>query len=451
MAPESSVSSDELDHFITTPSANLTTDVVRISDDFRYDFDISESPFNHSFSFNANTDGGVGSTESGFSAPPTANFLDDSSVSRSRQIDDNFGWSNDCHQPQGHHEHLDGGEVSKAMEGISYTLGIPFHAPSSSNIIPNPFGDDFLHNGEGDFSPQLQHYTFNQAWPATSTHSNNIFEIQDVTYGLEYSVSNDFSNLVSWNTDEPFAPVSQIPEYFLDQEPIVRRQVFTPLMEGQNVPQLMVTYPSNAPRHINAIESPGISVQEISSQYSNALDTCLELFEASSSSVGPDSLGPIADDHLYINCENTTPTVQDIVWPSNIVVTSCNENSSSSATQLMPTLHSGSAFTETSENRSGSTTVTDLVHSRRQKNLPILPAPSKSYPETSHASNGLAHLHQVYGPQEAQPRRSDRGKLTEQGRENAREVRKMSSCVVCALKKQKVIKFLVSSSNVLAD
>jgi len=194
-----------------------------------------------------------------------------------------------------------------------------------------------------------------------------------------------------------------------------------------------------------------VSAQEINSQYLKAQDTFLELLEAPLSSVGPGPLGSIANAVWDTNSPNTSPPVQDMVSPSNPVVTSGHENSPLSATQLMPTLHSDSALVEISENRSSSTTATNPVHSRRQKNPPILPAPAKSYLGTSHASNVLAHLQQVYGPQEAQPKRSDRRELTEQEKENAREVREIGSCIMCTQKKQRVITFLDSSSDVLAD
>lgn len=249
---------------------------------------------------------------------------------------------------------------------------------------------------------------------------------------------NDFSDQMPWNADDHFVPVSQTPGSSFGQEATVPRQLFTPLIEGQNVPRLMVTYRSIAPRTMNATESPNMFAQEETSQYSMALGIC----EAPSFDVGPGLLGPIANADLSANYPNTTPPAQDNLWPLNPVATSCYENSPSTTTQLIPTLHSGSAFAEMGENRSGSTTMTNLVPSRCRENVPILPAPEKSHPGTLHASNGLAHRQQVYGPQEVQPRHSDRRELTEQERENAKEVREKGACLVCTVKKRKVIIFL---------
>jgi hypothetical protein len=201
----------------------------------------------------------------------------------------------------------------------------------------------------------------------------------------------------------------------------------------------MATYPHIASENMHANESPNMSLQEITTQDFHALDACLGLLEAPSGSVRPDTLGPGTNIDLYTNFPNATPPVQGIDWSPNPVGTSCYVNSPSRTVQSLLTPHSTSAIAEMNEKRSGSTTVT--TKPMRQKNLPIVPAPAKLYIGTSHASNGLAQLPFVYGPQEAQPRRSDRRELTEQGRENASQVRKIGSCVACALGKKKVIVF----------
>jgi hypothetical protein len=122
-----------------------------------------------------------------------------------------------------------------------------------------------------------------------------------------------------------------------------------------------------------------------------------------------------------------------------------------STSQLVPTLPPSFGISERSENGPGSTAVSNSGHSGRRKNLPIQAATSKSQPATPHTSTGLAHQQHDYGPQEAWPRRSDRRKLTPEEKENARKVRKKRACVMCMMKKGKVIVLPNSRNSVLAD
>jgi len=225
----------------SSPSANLITRIPKLPDDLHSDLEIFESSINYPFNLNASTDGAVGFTETAFSAPHTASLLGNSSVPMLRQAEDIFGQPNDHHQPQGHHEY-------------PYNLGLSFPTPRISDLMPNPLGDDFPPNNDCNPLVQLHNYTFNQTWPASSDHSNDTSELHDATFGLEYSMPNEFSDPVSWNADDPFVP-AETPVHSLGQRSIVQKQVFTPLIEGQNIPRFMVSYPSIALRHMNLIES----------------------------------------------------------------------------------------------------------------------------------------------------------------------------------------------------
>jgi hypothetical protein len=222
------------------------------------------------------------------------------------------------------------------------------------------------------------------------------------------------------------------------------------LMEDQNVPRLVATSSCIASRNMHAIEPLNISPQDINSQYPQALDASLELLEAPLLSVTLAPLKPTADADSYTNLPNATPAVQNIIWSSNPGVTSRHENSSSSTAQLMPALHTGSVFASVSEDRSDNTKETNLGHPKLQRHRSILPAPEKSYLRKRHASIGLANLQPVHAHQETQPRRSDKRKLTEQEKDNAREVRqKGGSCLPCVWKKCKVIEFYVQAATTL--
>jgi len=428
----------------------MTTSVSRLSDDLQNDVEISDSPFNNSFNFNARTDDSVGSTESAFSTPHTGSSLGDPSVPRSRHAEENLRRSYDHHQPQSHYESLDDGHVSRDMEGMSHNLGIRHDAPNNFDITPDSSFDDFPLDNDWSFSAQHHNYPIDQALPARSLYDNSVTELQDGTCGVDDSMINEFSDHFSWRADDYYVPLSQTPLYSLrGREASVPRQLSTPLIEDQNAPPLMTTCPHIASRNMHAIEPPNMSLQGINSQDSQDLDASLGLLEPDSLSVGPDQLGPITDVDLYIICPDPTPPIQGNVWPPNPVATSSYENGPSSALHLLPTSHSSSAFADMNENRAGSTTA--ATNPTCQKSLSTLPAFEKSYTRTLHASNGLAQLQQVYGPQEAQLRRSDRRPLTEQERENASRVRQIGSCLVCTLKKQKVIAFLDARSKVLAD
>jgi hypothetical protein len=422
MAPESSEPSGELDIFIPTPLTNS----ARRPNDLYNDVDFFDSSFNHSSGFNSSTHDGFGSAESAFSNPYTSSSLGHSAPMPS-QAEDMVGWSNSHLQLQDHQEHLGDGDVSEEMEGISYDLNI-------SNSSLNPPRDSFLPYNNWNPSAEHGNYTLNPVWPAGSHHNNNISQPQQVTYGLENSISNEFSNQVPWNAEDRFVPVSQFPVYSFGQEAIVQRQILTPLIEDQNVPRFTITYPNLVPRNVNPIEFPNISAQEKTPQYPKPLNIC----EPSSLDVRPGLLRPVANADLSANYPNTAPPVRDILWPSDPIVTSSYENSPSTTAQLMPTLHSSSEFSEMSENRSVITSVTNPVHSRRRKNMPIRQAPAKMYPGTLHVSTSMTRREQVYGPQEAQPKHSDRRGLTKQEKKNAKEVREIGACVVCAMKKLKV-------------
>jgi hypothetical protein len=345
--------------------------------------------------------------------------------------------SDDHHQPQSHDEPLDGGNISIAMEGTSYDPRISHDAHKNFDTISNSRYNDFILDNDWYLSEQHHTNTLSQALPASSLYDNSATELQDMIGGLEDSMINEFANHVSWKADSHFVPMSQTPLYSLGGEVDIQKQLFTHLIEDQNVPSLMATCSHIAAGNMHAIESPNMPLQEMNTQDFQALDACLGFLEAPSASVGPGTLGLVANADLSTNCPNATPPVQATVWPANLVATSCYGNSPSNAVKLMSTTHSTSAVADMSENRSGSTAVT--TKPMLQKHLLIFPAPAKSYTGTLHTSNGIAHLQQVYDHQEAQPRRSDKRKLTEPEKENAKKVRQIGSCVVCTVGKKKVI------------
>jgi hypothetical protein len=426
MAQEYSTFSDELD--------------PRVFDCLDNDFNISERAFNYPFGFNATTDDRVGSTGPAFSTPHTGSSLEESSVPRPTQAEETLRRSDDHHQPQSHDEPLDGGDISIAMEGISYDPGISHELHNNFDTISNFRYEDFILDNDWYLSEQHHTDTLNQALPANSLYDNSVTELQDMIGGLEDSMINEFANHVSWKADSNFVPMSQTPLHSLGGEVDVQRQLFTHLIEDQNVPSLMATCSHIAAgNNIHAIESPDKPLQEMNTQGFQTPDACLEFLGAPSASVGLRTLGLIANADSSTNFPNATPPVQATAWPANLVATLCHGNSPSNTAQLMPKPHSTSAIAEISENRSASTTAT--TKSMRQKNLSIFPAPAKSYTGTLHASNGLAHLQQVCDPRESQPRRSDKRKLTEPEKENAKKVRQVGSCIVCALGKKKVIMF----------
>jgi hypothetical protein len=78
-----------------------------------------------------------------------------------------------------------------------------------------------------------------------------------------------------------------------------------------------------------------------------------------------------------------------------------------------------------------------------------MPAPVKSYLRASQASTNMedGNLQLVYGPQRLTPKRSDRRRLTDTGKKKMREVREMGTCIVCLVKKGKVMTLVFAESN----
>jgi hypothetical protein len=421
------------------------------SNDPDNDFDLFENSFNYSnypSSFGAPTDDGLDSTELAFFTAHATSSLGSSAVTTSTTAEDILQQSNSHSQAQGHQWDLNDVGVSEEMEGFSHNLGNSFLSPNNSDRL----GHNPLNNNDWDPWPQQHNHTFNQGGPASSHHSNNSSGFLDMTSGFDQSLLNDFSNQIPWTANGPFVQVSQTPvHYSLAQETTDQRHFFTPRIEDQNVPRHMVTYPSIATTGISAIETPNISSQEKNSQYSKTLDTYLDRPEEALLSFRLRPHGPMANTDLDGNRANATPFMTNFLWPSIPVATFCYQNCSSNASQLVQTPQPCSGYTKMNENGFGSTVVTNPVRSQRKRNPPILPAPAKSYPKAPHISKGSARSQHVYGPQEPLLRRSDRRKLTDKEKENAREVRKNGSCVMCAIKNRKVIVALDSISSILAD
>jgi hypothetical protein len=193
---------------------------------------------------------------------------------------------------------------------------------------------------------------------------------------------------------------------------------------------------------MGAFAGPNVCHQEMNSHYLTAPDTYNDLFEDLPFSSGQDSHRPTPSVNFSSSTPNASLPGKGYLSPSSSVATFCHENSPSST----KTLGSSSGFSE-----AGGNAAADSVHSTLRKNLPILPAPAKSYPRAPPTSKDFPHLKPVYGPQEARKGRNYRRKLTEKEKENFKEVRKNGSCIMCKLKKQKVIVFLHPNNSVLAD
>jgi hypothetical protein len=78
-----------------------------------------------------------------------------------------------------------------------------------------------------------------------------------------------------------------------------------------------------------------------------------------------------------------------------------------------------------------------------------MPAPVKSYLGAPQVSTNMedGNLQLVYGPQRLTPKRSDRRRLTDTGKKEMREVREMRPCIVCLVKKGKVMAIVFAESN----
>jgi len=418
------------------------------SNDPDNDFDLFENSFNYSSyssSFSPPTDDGVDSTELAFFTAHATSSLGSSAVTTST-AEDILQQSNNNSQAQGHQWDLNGIDVSEAMEGFSYNLGSSFLSPNNSDRL----GHNTLNNNDWSPWPQQHNYTFNPGGPASSPHGNNISGFLDMTSSFDQLLPNDFSNQMPWTANGPFVQVSQTPVYCsLVQETTDQRHFFNPRIEDQNVPRHMVTYPSIATAGMSAIETPKISSQEKNSQYSKSLDTYLDHPEEVPLNFRPRPHGPIANTDLDGNGAHATPSMTNFLWPSIPVAASCYQNCSSNTNQLVRTLQSCPDYTKMNENSFGSTAVTNPVRSNRRSNPPILPAPAKLNPKAPHISKSLARSQHVYGPQKPLQKCSDRRKLTDKEKENAREVRENGSCVMCAIKNRKVIVALDSSSTVV--
>jgi hypothetical protein len=404
-----------------------------LSNDPDNDFDLFENSFNYSSyssSFGPPTDDGVDSTELAFFTAHATSSLGSSAVTTST-AEHILQQSNNNSQAQGHQWDLNDIDVSEAMEGFSYNLSSSFLSPNNSDRL----GHNTLNNNDWNPWPQQHNYTFNQGGPASSHHGNNISGCLDMTSSFDQFLLNDFSNQMPWTANGPFVQVSQTPVYYsLAQETTDQRHFFNPRIEDQNVPRHMVTYPSIATAGLSAIETPKISSQEKNSQYSKSLDTYLDHPEEVPLNFRPRPHGPIANTDLDGNR-----------------AASCYQNCSSNTNQLVRTLQSCPDYTKMNENSFGSTVVTNTVRSNRKSNPPILPTPAKLNPKAPHISKSLARSQNVYGPQKPLLKCSDRRKLTDKEKENAREVRENGSCVMCAIKNRKVIVALDSSSSILAD
>jgi hypothetical protein len=420
------------------------------SNDPDNDPDLFKNSFNYSnysSSFGAPMDDGVDSTELEFFAAHATSALGSSAVTRSTSAEDILPRSNNHPQAEGQQCDINDIDGSEAMEGLPNNLGSSFLSPNNSDRL----GHGSLSNNDWDPWAQQHNYTFNQVGPASSHHNNNDSGLLDMACGFDPSLLIDFSNQTSYTADGPFAQVSQTPVYYsLAQETTAQRHFFTPRIEDQNVPRNVATCPSIATIGMSAIETPDISSQEVNSQYSKTLDTYLDHPEEASLNFRPCPNGRIANTDLDGNRTKATPFGTNCLWPSIPVAASCYQKCSFNTNQLVQTPQSCPGYTKMNDNDFGSTVVTNTVRSNGRRNPPILPAPAKSHPKAPHISKSLARSQHVYGPQKPLLKHSDRRKLTDKEKENAREVRENGSCVMCAIKNRKVIVALDSNTSTVS-
>ncbi|KAE9367967.1 hypothetical protein N431DRAFT_514601 [Stipitochalara longipes BDJ] len=397
------------------------------SDYLHDDFNVFDNCFNYSSDLGALMDDGVRSAESVFSDNAESS-LGSASVPWSTPAEDIFTLPRDHYQVQDFPGHFDREDKSEAMPGLPHNLGSCFHAPSNCDIL----GDDLLSNIDWEVSAQLN-YTFDQAWPSSSDHSNNLSGFLDTTYGYDRNMPNEISTQVPSTANE-----SQTPVYSPSLKTTFQRQVSSPLTEDHTVPRYMATYSSMATRRMSEIRHANMSAQEDNSRHPEILDTCLSPLVELPLNFAPYPRLLIMNVDLCVNHVNTT--LADIIpTPSHTVTTSCSENSRPGTSQLVRTPQSSFGSSKKSDENFVNSLLTYPIHSKHRKRQPILPAPMKPYLDVSQLSQGSAHvaLPPVYGLQRPLPRRSDRRKFTDKEKKKMREVRKRGLCVPCMVKNSK--------------
>jgi hypothetical protein len=399
--------------------------------------------FNYAAFFRASMDdGGTSSTAPIISIAHAASFSEDFSLPRSTPADDIFLQSNDETRVQGLSTQLNNNDGSEVMEGVSSHFGSYFHTSWGSEMP----GHSFPSYMNWETSPN---YNLDQDWSVGDLHSNEDSRIADMTSRLDHPRPTEFSHHRSCIAQERSVPVNP-PLNFPSQEGMAQGLVLDYLIEAQDVPRNLGILPSIGQRSVGAFQNPNIPATVVTdSQFPVALGTCPDFFRELPPNPGRGFHGPNFTANLYPNHPNTALLGQNFSGSSNDadpLATCCDETSLTRKKEFVQTPRAGYRFSGRSKKRIGSSALPKSGYSRLRKNQLILPARAKSSLRETHHAKSLTQLQTVFGPQEALPSRSDRRKLTANGKKNAREVRG-HSCIVCVMKNKRVIVFLYRSRN----
>jgi hypothetical protein len=357
------------------------------------------------------------------------------------RAEDIFLQSSDETRLQGLSTQLNNNDGSEVMEGVFSHFGSSFRTSWDSEMP----GHSFLSYMELETSPN---YNFDQDLSVGNLHSNKDSRIADMTSSLDHPRPTEFSHHRSWIAEERSAPVNP-PRDFLGQESMTQGVALDSLIEAQYEPRNVEILPSAGQINMGAFQITNAPAPVTGSQFPMVLGTYPDSFGELRPNPGQGFHGTNFNADLYRNHPNTALLGQNYSWSSNgadPVATCYNETSLIRMKEFVQTPQASYGFSGRDKNRIGSSAVPQSGCSRLRKNLPILPAPAKSSPREAHHAKSLTVLQTVFGPQEALPSRSDRRKLTANGKKNAREVRG-HSCIVCVMKNQRVIVFLYWSRN----
>jgi hypothetical protein len=403
-------------------------------EELHHDLQNFDDYFDHAGFFGVPIDDGGTSFAPAISIAHEVNSSGDFSLPMSTPAGDIFVQPIDETRVQGLSTHLNTNDGSEVTEGVFSHFGSSFHTSCESEIS----GHSFLSYMNWDTSPN---HNVDQNWPAGNFHSNKDSRIADMASGLDHSRPTEFS---SWIAEERSAPVNP-PMDFLGREGMANGRVLNSLIEAQDVPRNVEILPSIG-QNMGAFQTHEIPAPVTVSQFPVALATCLNFFGELPPNPGQVSHGPNFNANLYPNHPNTDAVGQHYLSSSNSVAICCDETSLTRMKKVVQDPQGGYGFSGRGKKRIGSSAVPKSGDSRL-KNPRILPAaPAMSTPRESHHAKSSTQLQTVFGPKEALQSRSDRRKLTANGKKNAREVRG-HSCIVCVMKNQRVILFLYPSPS----
>jgi hypothetical protein len=409
-----------------------------VSDHPTETFDLLDDYINWS-ELGAPINDGACSTEPAFSSENAETSRGSSSKSGSTPAEDIFTLPRDHHPIQSRQEQFIQEDTSEPMRGLPHSIGSCCHMPRNCDTL----GEDFLSNIEWDSAAQPDNYTLDQAWPAGVYFSNNVSGTLDMTWGYDHNMPDAAATQGPWSADEPQSPV-----YLLSQDVTARRQESHHSIEDLNVPRYVGTYPSAATGSRSAVKHPG-TTGEGSPQDSKTLDLGFDPLVDFQSSFAPYLRMPISIGDFDANDVSKTQA-GSISSPLNAVgTTPCPVNSVSGTSRLVRTPQSSSSRSKNSYKSLVNTSRNSAIRSKHRERLPIMPAPVKSYLGAPQASTNMedGNLQLVYGPQRLTPKRSDRRRLTDTGKKEMREVREMRPCIVCLVKKGKVMAIVFAESN----